>query len=87
MNVYLMMMIMVIDELVWKEDMVEAEKDGEGDWEECSDEDEDDDEDEGEEAPDLVDITSSKKKVGKESKKASEASGTIYLSSSNPYSL
>ena len=83
MNVYLMMMIMVIDELVWKEDMVEAEEDGEGDWEECSDEDEDEDE----EAPDLVDITSSKKKVGKESKKASEASGTIYLSSSNPYSL
>jgi hypothetical protein len=64
-------MIMATDELVWKEDMVEAEEGEEEDWEECSNEDnaenadDDADDDEGEEAPDLVDITSTKKKIGK----------------------
>lgn len=52
-------MIIVTDELVWKEDMVEEEE--EGDWEECSDEDDSEEDDEGDEAPDLVDITSTKK--------------------------
>ena len=58
-------MIIVTDELVWKEDMVDEEEEEEGDWEECSDEDEDDDDSEedgeGDEAPDLVDIDSTKK--------------------------
>lgn len=56
-----MNMIIVTDELVWKEDMVEEEEEEEGDWEECSDEDDSEEDDEGDEAPDLVDITSTKK--------------------------
>lgn len=73
-------MIMATDELVWKEDMVEAEEGEDDDWEECSNEDDaedaddDDDDDEGEEAPDLVDITSTKKKIGKDKTKAPEVS-------------
>ena len=75
-RVYSHRTIMVTDELVWKEDMAEAEEGEEDDWEECSNEDdaEDNDDDEGEEAPDLVDITSTKTKIGKDETEVSEVS-------------
>lgn len=76
-------MIMVTDELVWKEDIVEEENEEEGDWEECSDEDDAQEDDDGEEAPDLVDITSTKR-VGKDAKKASEVGVASYFSSLIP---